>query len=53
MTKDERAIRELMHSWFVSGRRGDLAILLELIDDDTIFRLASKPPFDKAAFADV
>ncbi|ACB63177.1 MULTISPECIES: YybH family protein [Burkholderia] len=51
MTEDERAIRELVETWFVSSRRGDLATVLDLIADDAIFMVAGKPPFDKAAFA--
>ncbi|WP_175771332.1 YybH family protein [Burkholderia ambifaria] len=51
MTEDERAIRELVVTWFVSSRRGDLATVLDLIADDAIFMVAGKPPFDKAAFA--
>ncbi|MBR8065758.1 SgcJ/EcaC family oxidoreductase [Burkholderia ambifaria] len=51
MTEDERAIRELVDTWFVSSRRGDLATVLDLIADDAIFMVAGKPPFDKAAFA--
>ncbi|RQR44700.1 SgcJ/EcaC family oxidoreductase [Burkholderia sp. Bp9131] len=51
MTEDERAIRGLVETWFVSSRRGDLATVLDLIADDAIFMVAGKPPFDKAAFA--
>lgn len=51
MTEDERAIRDLVETWFVSSRRGDLATVLDLIADDAIFMVAGKPPFDKAAFA--
>ncbi|WP_175804149.1 YybH family protein [Burkholderia ambifaria] len=51
MTEDERAIRELVETWFVASRRGDLATVLDLIADDAIFMVAGKPPFDKAAFA--
>ncbi|MBR8316467.1 SgcJ/EcaC family oxidoreductase [Burkholderia dolosa] len=51
MSEDERAIRELVETWFVSSRRGDLATVLDLIADDAIFMVAGQPPFDKAAFA--
>ncbi|HKT66463.1 MAG TPA: SgcJ/EcaC family oxidoreductase [Burkholderia sp.] len=51
MTEDERAIRDLVETWFVSSRRGDLATVLDLIADDAIFMVAGQPPFDKAAFA--
>ncbi|RQR39258.1 SgcJ/EcaC family oxidoreductase [Burkholderia sp. Bp9143] len=51
MTEDEHAIRDLVETWFVSSRRGDLATVLDLIADDAIFMVAGKPPFDKAAFA--
>ncbi|PFH27081.1 MULTISPECIES: YybH family protein [Burkholderia] len=51
MSEDERAIRELVETWFVSSQRGDLATVLDLIADDAIFMVAGKPPFDKAAFA--
>ena len=51
MTEDERAIRDLVETWFVSSRRGDLATVLDLIADDAIFMVAGQPPFDRAAFA--
>ncbi|WP_321920722.1 SgcJ/EcaC family oxidoreductase [Burkholderia sp. BCC1998] len=51
MTEDERAIRDLVETWFLSSRRGDLATVLDLIADDAIFMVAGQPPFDKAAFA--
>lgn len=51
MTEDEHAIRQLIETWFVASRRGDLTTVLDLIADDAIFMVPGKPPFDKAAFA--
>ncbi|ARK49729.1 YybH family protein [Burkholderia pseudomallei] len=51
MTEDEYAIRQLIETWFVASRRGDLTTVLDLIADDAIFMVPGKPPFDKAAFA--
>ncbi|AJY28012.1 hypothetical protein BTM_2504 [Burkholderia thailandensis 34] len=51
MTEDEHAIRQLIETWFVASRRGDLTTVLDLIADDAIFMTLGRPPFDKAAFA--
>ncbi|KWZ45168.1 DUF4440 domain-containing protein [Burkholderia savannae] len=51
MTDDGHAIRELIETWFVASRRGDLTTVLDLIADDAIFMVPGRPPFDKAAFA--
>ncbi|TOZ25454.1 DUF4440 domain-containing protein, partial [Burkholderia pseudomallei] len=51
MTEGEHAIRQLLETWFVASRRGDLTTVLDLIADDAIFMVPGKPPFDKAAFA--
>ncbi|WP_179401907.1 YybH family protein [Burkholderia guangdongensis] len=51
MSEDERAIRELVETWFTASQRGDLTTVLDLIADDAIFMVAGRPPFDKAAFA--
>ncbi|AGK47136.1 hypothetical protein BTI_790 [Burkholderia thailandensis MSMB121] len=51
MSEDEHAIRQLIETWFVASRRGDLTTALYLIADDAIFMVPGRPPFDKAAFA--
>jgi uncharacterized protein (TIGR02246 family) len=52
MTHDERAIRELIHSWMRATESGDVARVLELMDDDVVFIGPGRPPMrGKQAFA--
>ena len=50
MTEDERAIRELVDTWMIATKAGDLATVLDLMADDVIFMAAGSEPFGKAAF---
>ena len=51
MMDDERAIREVVDSWFAATRSGDLATVLGLMTDDVIFMVPGREPFGKEAFA--
>ena len=50
MTKDERAIRDLVASWMAATKRGDLETVLSLMAD-VIFMVAGREPFGNAEFA--
>jgi uncharacterized protein (TIGR02246 family) len=49
MTDDEAAIRQVVETWMVASRKGDLETVLALMTDDVVFmvpgrsRSASKP----------
>jgi len=51
MNEDERAIRELVQTWFAASQRGDTETVLRLMTDDVIFMVPGQEPFGKAAFA--
>ncbi len=51
MTDDERAIRELVSTWFTATKNGDLATVLDLMADDVVFMVPGGEPFGKEAFA--
>jgi uncharacterized protein (TIGR02246 family) len=50
MTKDERAIRDLVDTWMEASKAGDLATVLDLMTDDVIFMTPGSEPFSKEAF---
>jgi uncharacterized protein (TIGR02246 family) len=50
MTDDERAIRELVDTWFSASQAGDLATVLSLMTDDVVFMVPGGEPFGKEAF---
>ena len=50
MTEDERAIRELVDTWMIATKAGDLATVLDLMADDVIFMTPGAEPFGKEAF---
>jgi uncharacterized protein (TIGR02246 family) len=50
MTDDERAIRELIDTWFKATQAGDLPTVLNLMTDDVIFMVPGQEPFGKDAF---
>jgi len=50
-TDDDRAIRELVHTWMSASKAGDLSTVLDLIADDAIFMVPGRAPFGKDAFA--
>ena len=51
MTEDERAIRELVDSWFRASMAGDIETVLSYMSDDVIFMTPGQEPFGKDAFA--
>ncbi|MDW6020421.1 SgcJ/EcaC family oxidoreductase [Mesorhizobium sp. BAC0120] len=51
MTDDERAIRELVKTWFEASHSGDLQTVLDLMTDDAIFLVPGAEPFGKKVFA--
>jgi uncharacterized protein (TIGR02246 family) len=51
MTDDERAIRELVDTWFAASRIGDTRTVLSLMTDDVVFMVPGSKPFGKAEFA--
>jgi uncharacterized protein (TIGR02246 family) len=50
MTDDERAIREVMGTWFDATKKGDTATVLGLMTDDVVFMVPGREPFGKEAF---
>jgi uncharacterized protein (TIGR02246 family) len=51
MENDEQAIRKLVATWMDASRKGDLATVLSLMDDDIVFMVPGKEPFGKEEFA--
>lgn len=51
MTVDERAIRELVQTWFTATKAGDIQTVLSLMTDDVVFMTPGNEPFGKEAFA--
>jgi uncharacterized protein (TIGR02246 family) len=49
-TDDERAIRELIDTWFTASKAGDLPTVLGLMTDDVVFMVPGREPFGKEAF---
>ena len=52
MSDDERAIRELVETWFAATMSGDIETVLNLMTDDVVFMVPGKEPFGRQAFAD-
>ncbi len=51
MTQDEVQIRELVSSWQVASRAGDVPAVLALMTDDVVFQVVGREPFGKQEFA--
>ena len=51
MSEDERAIRDLVETWFAATRRGDIATVLGLMTDDVVFMVPGREPFGREVFA--
>src|SRR6188472_3748425 len=51
MTDDERAIREMVHTWMAASKSGDVDTVLSLMADDVVFMVPGQEPFGKEAFA--
>ena len=52
MSDDERAIRDLVDTWFSATMNGDIETVLGLMTDDVIFMVPGKEPFGRQAFAE-
>ena len=50
MSEDERAIRELVHTWMEASKAGDMATVLDLMTDEALFMTAGGEPFGKEEF---
>ena len=50
MDADEQAIRSLVSTWIEASAAGDLARVLELMDDDVVFLGPGRPPMTKDGF---
>jgi conserved hypothetical protein len=48
---DEKAIRNVVHTWMAATKAGDSETVLGLMTDDVVFLVAGQQPFGKAAFA--
>ena len=48
---DERAIRQLVETWFAATKAGDTQTVLKLMADDVVFMTPGQPPFGKEMFA--
>ena len=51
MSDDERAIRDVVRTWFAATKAGDSATVLSLMADDMVFMVPGQKPFGKEAFA--
>lgn len=49
---DEQQIRDLIATWMVATKAGDLATVLSLMTDDVVFLVPGAPPFGKQKFAE-
>jgi uncharacterized protein (TIGR02246 family) len=50
MEQNEQEIRELVTKWMTATKAGDLAAVLELMDDDVLFLVPGREPFGKHTF---
>lgn len=51
MTSDEQQIRDLVATWMVATKAGDVPTVLSLMTDDVVFLVAGAAPFGKQKFA--
>lgn len=52
MSKDEKAIRDLIAEWLTASRRGDIERILELMSEDVVFYVTGQTPMrGRDAFA--
>ena len=51
MKADELAIRQLVETWMVATKKGDLPTVLNLMADDAVFMVPGREPFGKEVFA--
>lgn len=48
--EDEKAIRELVHTWMAATKAGNVKTVLSLMADDAVFMVPGQEPFGKEAF---
>jgi uncharacterized protein (TIGR02246 family) len=51
MSTDEAQIRELVTTWMVATKAGDIATVLSLMTEDVVFLMPGRPAMRKADFA--
>jgi len=51
MQSDEQEIRQLVSTWMVTSKAGDIETVLSLMADDAVFLLPGKPVMRKTDFA--
>jgi uncharacterized protein (TIGR02246 family) len=51
MTDDERAIRQVIDTWFTATKAGDVDTVLGLMTEDVVFMVPGREPFGKEEFA--
>jgi uncharacterized protein (TIGR02246 family) len=51
-TSDEQQIRDLIATWMVATKAGDVATVLSLMTEDVVFLVPGAPPFRKQKFAE-
>ena len=49
---DEQQIRDLIATWMVATKAGDVATVLSLMTEDVVFLVSGAPPFGKQKFAE-
>ena len=53
MQNDEQEIRQLVETWMIATKRGDIETVLSLMAEDVVFLVAGQPPMiGKSAFAE-
>jgi uncharacterized protein (TIGR02246 family) len=50
VSDDEQAIRQLVETWMMASRTGDIETVLSLMSDDVVFMVPGREPFGKEAF---
>jgi uncharacterized protein (TIGR02246 family) len=51
-TSDEQQIRDLIATWMVATKAGDIATVLSLMTEDVVFLVPGAPPFGKQKFSE-
>ena len=52
MASDEQQIRDLIATWMVATKAGDVNTVLSLMTEDVVFLVTGAPPFGKQKFAE-
>jgi uncharacterized protein (TIGR02246 family) len=51
MQSDEEQIRQLVKTWMIASRAGDVDTILSLMTEDVVFLVPGRPPMRKPEFA--